>query len=287
MAVRRSRRRARPLAFRRRRRRAIPLLMIPAVVLTGLAAFYGAPSLLLWWEWTAGFMVVPIVLTGVALGIPGRRFMVLLRVLLFLPLVMVPLTGLLFAPREHPQWIGTTEDGQTTLLVIRTRLSGDVNDGGAVVHATAGPPLVSHRAGSDPAEPGEDFGRITVARDGVLFVHAERLVRLPPLWWLPPSGTVTGLTVTAGVSQGEGAASLGITTLPGPFTALQGSLERFLVAHRLLNREEESLRIPDSPGRFLQPGRYTVYGRPHAWGVDLPGEDLSYPPTLSYRYTQQ
>jgi hypothetical protein len=253
------------------------------VILVGLAVFHGARPLLLWWEWTLGLVMVPAVLVGTALGVPGRLRLLPLRGLLILPLLVVPLSGLLFVPRDNPEWIQDSGNGETAIAVIRIRLSEDAIDDRAVVSVTVDTPGTSGQFRASSPDPEENSDRIAVHRDGSLLVQVERLLRSPPLWWLPPSGTVTGLIVRASVSVGEGDASIRITSSPALFALARDRVEALLVDYRLLRRHEETLLIPGSPGRFLQPGSYTVYRRSHSSVDDLPGEVLSHPPELFYR----
>lgn len=230
IGTRRFARRTRPLAFRRHRRHVVPLLLIPVVILCGLAFLSGAGELLTWWRWSVIMPAVAAALIWIATGVPGRLAVLPVRVILILVLAALPLSGALF------------------------RTPGEIQAGDAVL-------LHVSRAG----ESTPDHLLVAVDEGQVLQVAAtERLIveitlvrAIAPLWWMPPAGTVREVTVRGITAAGETSGWITATATP-ILTELRDPLERFMSASGLIRIESLSVPVPGQRGFFLQPGEYRV-----------------------------
>ena len=247
----RFRRRKRPVAFRRHRRVLVPVLLVPAVALAGIAVVLDGMVLLLWWEWSLGLFAVFTGVVWVAGGIPGKLPVLLLRILLFAGLLAVPLSGIPFHRAVSPELRGVD-------VIVRT----------------AGEAL-SVSVGELEGFQVRNVAPVSAERTDSLQISVDTMVRSAPLWWLPPSGTVTAVQVhrVPGEQQSDIVLFLRPATEPVDFAPL----EDFLRSNGLIRTETYRLSIPGRPGWFLQPGRYHVT-------IAASG---SHPQALSYRYTQQ
>lgn len=187
---------------------------------------------------------VAALLIWVAAGIPGGPAVLPLRILLILVLVSVPLSGIPFQrPRE-----GVPLPEQQVVLRLSSG-EGLPPDRLDVKIEGAGVPVP---AGETPV--------LSVAATETLQVQMVVFRRIPPLWWLPPSGGIRGITVRSITDRGDSTGE--ISTVDRSIAPeVRDRLERFLKARGLVEMEILSLRVPRERGFFLQPGVYPLYPR--------------------------
>lgn len=235
------------MSFRRHRRLLVPLLLTGVVILWGGAIALGARALLLWDTWTIALAAVPLGVTWIAGGIPGGRRILPLRLVLLLALAGVPASALLVP--------AGLKDGEI-LVTITVREADNAVE------------VEPHNALRESVEPAGSRSPAAESPTG-LRVRVDLLRRIPPLWWFPAHGWIETLTVE---HRNASVRHLFLRT-DARFSIVRELRARFEV----IVRETRTLTIPDRPGWFLQPGRYTV---------QLAGVP-AHPDSIIYRYTQQ